>query len=66
MNLDEQKGRPGVMFAGMELIGVPHHVVVGDRNLDAEELEYKNRRSGEKQMIKQSDIVEYLLSQIPR
>jgi len=40
--------------------------VIGDRNLDAEELEYKNRRTGEKQMIKQGDIVEYLLSQIPR
>ncbi|QLK62304.1 proline--tRNA ligase [Enterobacteriaceae bacterium Kacie_13] len=64
--LDDRKERPGVMFADMELIGVPHHVVIGDRNLDAEELEYKNRRSGEKQMIKQSDIVSYLLSQIPR
>ncbi|WP_426785424.1 proline--tRNA ligase [Rahnella variigena] len=64
--LDDRKERPGVMFADMELIGVPHHVVIGDRNLDAEELEYKNRRTGEKQMIKQGDIVEYLLSQIPR
>lgn len=64
--LDDRKERPGVMFADMELIGVPHHVVIGDRNLDAEELEYKNRRSGEKQMIKQGDIVEYLLGQIPR
>jgi len=64
--LDDRKERPGVMFADMELIGVPHKVVIGERNLDAEELEYKNRRSGEKQMIKQSDIVEYLLSQIPR
>lgn len=64
--LDDRKERPGVMFADMELIGVPHHVVIGDRNLDAEELEYKNRRTGEKQMIKQSDIVSYLLGQIPR
>ena len=63
--LDDRKERPGVMFADMELIGVPHQVVIGDRNLDAEELEYKNRRTGEKQMIKQSDIVEYLLNQIP-
>ncbi|MBB6117411.1 prolyl-tRNA synthetase [Rahnella inusitata] len=64
--LDDRKERPGVMFADMELIGVPHQVVIGDRNLDAEELEYKNRRTGEKQMIKQSDIVASLLSQIPR
>ncbi len=64
--LDDRKERPGVMFADMELIGVPHQVVIGDRNLDAQELEYKNRRTGEKLMIKQSDIVEHLLSQIPR
>lgn len=64
--LDDRKERPGVMFADMELIGVPYQVVIGDRNLDAEELEYKNRRTGEKLMIKQSDIVEHLLSQIAR
>ena len=64
--LDDRKERPGVMFADMELIGVPHQVVIGERNLDAEELEYKNRRSGEKQMIKISEIVDFLLSQIPR
>lgn len=64
--LDDRKERPGVMFADMELIGVPHQVVIGDRNLDAQELEYKNRRTGEKLMIKQSDIIEHLLSQIPR
>ena len=34
------------MFADMELIGVPHSIVIGDRNLDNEEIEYKNRRVG--------------------
>lgn len=42
--LDDRKERPGVMFADMELIGVPHNIVIGDRNLDSEEVEYKNRR----------------------
>ncbi|CNL57844.1 proline--tRNA ligase [Yersinia aldovae] len=64
--LDDRKERPGVMFADMELIGVPHNIVIGDRNLDSEEVEYKNRRIGEKQMIKTSDIIEFLLSQIKR
>ncbi|SQI42815.1 Proline--tRNA ligase [Leminorella richardii] len=64
--LDDRKERPGVMFADMELIGVPHTVVIGDRNLDNNELEYKNRRVGEKQMIKSDDIVSFLLSQIKR
>ncbi|WP_145521892.1 proline--tRNA ligase [Yersinia aldovae] len=64
--LDDRKERPGVMFADMELIGVPHNIVIGDRNLDSEEVEYKNRRIGEKQMIKTSEIIEFLLSQIKR
>ncbi|WP_435929166.1 proline--tRNA ligase [Dryocola sp. BD613] len=64
--LDDRKERPGVMFADMELIGVPHMVVIGDRNLDSEEVEYKNRRVGEKQMIKTGEIIDFLLSQIPR
>ncbi|MDN0096860.1 proline--tRNA ligase [Yersinia rohdei] len=62
--LDDRKERPGVMFADMELIGVPHNIVIGDRNLDSEEVEYKNRRAGEKQMIKTSEIIDFLLGQI--
>ncbi|BBI92509.1 proline--tRNA ligase [Serratia symbiotica] len=62
--LDDRKERPGVMFADMELIGVPHTIVIGDRNLDSEEIEYKNRRIGEKQMIKTEEIVNFLLRQI--
>ncbi|HGE8483081.1 TPA: proline--tRNA ligase [Serratia marcescens] len=64
--LDDRKERPGVMFADMELIGVPHSIVIGDRNLDNEEIEYKNRRVGEKQMIKTGEIVDFLLGQIKR
>ncbi|GKW39682.1 MULTISPECIES: proline--tRNA ligase [Pectobacterium] len=64
--LDDRKERPGVMFADMELIGVPHTIVIGDRNLDSEEIEYKNRRVGEKQMIKTSEIIDFLLANIVR
>lgn len=64
--LDDRKERPGVMFADMELIGVPHSIVIGDRNLDSDEIEYKNRRIGEKQMIKTGEIVDFLLAQIAR
>ncbi|MGL5160856.1 MAG: His/Gly/Thr/Pro-type tRNA ligase C-terminal domain-containing protein, partial [Plesiomonas shigelloides] len=55
-----------VMFADMELMGIPHVVVIGDRNLDNNELEYKQRRSGEKQMIKSDDILSVLLANIKR
>ncbi len=64
--MDDRKERPGVMFADMELIGIPHTVVIGDRNLDSEEVEYKNRRVGEKQMIKTGEIIDFLVNQIQR
>lgn len=62
--MDDRKERPGVMFADMELIGIPHTIVIGDRNLDSDEIEYKYRRSGEKQMIKTGDILPYLVRAI--
>lgn len=64
--MDDRKERPGVMFADMELIGIPHTIVIGDRNLDNEDIEYKNRRQGEKQMIKTDEVVDFLLSQVVR
>lgn len=62
--LDDRKERPGVMFADMELIGIPHTIVIGDRNLDNEEIEYKNRRTADKQMIKTGKIIDFLVKQI--
>lgn len=63
---DDRKERPGVMFADMELIGVPHMIVIGEKNLDNGEIEYKNRRTGEKQMIAKEQIIEFITSQIQR
>lgn len=40
---DDRKERPGVMFADMDLIGIPHRIVVGERGLDKDEVEYKAR-----------------------
>ncbi len=45
--LDNRDERPGAMFADMELIGVPHRVVVGERGLKEGQLEYKGRRDGQ-------------------
>lgn len=41
--LDDRDERPGVMFADMELIGVPHRVVISERGLKAGQLEYQAR-----------------------
>lgn len=57
---DDRKERPGVMFADMELIGIPHTIVIGDRNIDNGMFEYKNRRTGEKQDVPMDQIVEFI------
>jgi prolyl-tRNA synthetase len=41
--LDDRNERPGVMFADMELIGIPHRVVIGERGLAEGKVEYKGR-----------------------
>ncbi|MBW7902402.1 MAG: proline--tRNA ligase [Rhodocyclaceae bacterium] len=58
--LDDRNERPGVMFADMELIGVPHRVVVGERGLSEGKLEYKGRTDAEAQMIEIGDMVAFL------
>lgn len=59
---DDRKERPGVMFADMELIGVPHTIVIGDRNIDNGVLEYKNRKTGEKQDIPMDGLLDFIKS----
>ncbi|MFZ2973435.1 MAG: proline--tRNA ligase [Ferribacterium limneticum] len=58
--LDDRNERPGVMFADMELIGIPHRVVIGERGLKEGQLEYKGRRDAEATMIAQADAVSVL------
>jgi prolyl-tRNA synthetase len=43
--LDDRDVRPGVKFADMELLGIPHRVVIGERGLADGMLEYRSRRS---------------------
>ena len=58
--LDDRDVRPGVMFADMELIGIPHRVVVGERSLDQGEVEYRGRTDSENSMIGLERIVPIL------
>lgn len=57
---DDRKERPGVMFNDMELIGIPYSVVIGERNLDNQQLEIKNRKSGEKTLLEVDNLLEYI------
>ncbi|RXK34490.1 proline--tRNA ligase [Arsenophonus endosymbiont of Bemisia tabaci Asia II 3] len=61
---DDRKERPGVMFADMELIGIPHTIVIGDRNLDDNKVEYKQRRDNEKEFIDLAEIVDFLKTKL--
>jgi len=49
--LDDRAVRPGVMFADMELIGIPHRIVISDRNLAAGQIEYRGRRDADHTLI---------------
>ncbi|MDG1815149.1 MAG: proline--tRNA ligase [Glaciecola sp.] len=57
---DDRKERPGVMFADMELMGMPHSIVIGERNLDNQQVEYKNRHTGEKRLLNISELSEFI------
>jgi len=54
---DDRKERPGVMFADHELIGTPILLVVGERNLDNQQIEVKDRISGEKTLMAIDDVM---------
>ncbi len=57
---DDRNERPGVMFNDMELIGIPHRLVVGDRGLDKGIVEYKHRRTGEQLELPADDVINAL------
>ncbi|WP_099607574.1 proline--tRNA ligase [Vibrio coralliilyticus] len=61
---DDRKERPGVMFSDMELIGIPHTIVIGDRSMKEGNFEYKNRRTGDKTPVAMADIVEHIKAQL--
>jgi prolyl-tRNA synthetase len=62
--LDDRDERPGVMFADMELIGVPHRVVVGERGLKGGNVEYQGRREAQARPIALQDAVKSLRSMV--
>jgi prolyl-tRNA synthetase len=58
--LDDRDARPGVKFADAELIGIPHRIVVGERGINAGNLEYRHRRQTESVDIPITDPVGYI------
>ena len=62
--MDDEKARLGVQLANTDLIGIPHRIVIGDRGLEAGNIEYKGRRDAEKQEVPVANIVEFLKARI--
>ncbi|WP_447751897.1 proline--tRNA ligase [Pseudomonas nicosulfuronedens] len=60
----DKKTSPGVKFADMELIGIPHRIVVSERGLDEGTLEYKGRRDAESQPVAPSDLQAFITTKI--
>jgi prolyl-tRNA synthetase len=58
--LDDRDARPGVKFADAELIGIPHRIVIGERGLNAGNLEYRHRRETESTDIPTTDPVGFI------
>jgi prolyl-tRNA synthetase len=62
--LDDRGVRPGVMFAEMDLIGIPHRLVLGERGLDAGTIEYKARAEREGAELPLAEAVSILRTRI--
>jgi len=58
--MDDRDERPGVLFADMELIGIPHRVVLSERGLAAGNAEYKGRRDEKPQDLPLAGVVAFL------
>ncbi len=62
--LDDRDERPGVMFADMELIGIPHRIVVGERGLKQTLVEYQGRKDQASQAIPINEIFSFIKTQL--
>ncbi|CAG0950018.1 prolyl-tRNA synthetase [Methylophilaceae bacterium] len=62
--LDDRGERPGVMFAEMELIGIPHRIVIGDRGLKEQQVEYQARTDSEARSVPLNEVVNLIKQQL--
>jgi len=62
--MDEQKARLGSMLADIELIGIPHRLVIGDRGLDEGKIEYRDRTQSENQHIEVEQLMAFIAKQL--
>ncbi|MDQ6621432.1 MAG: proline--tRNA ligase [Pseudomonadota bacterium] len=62
--MDDRGERPGVMFADLELVGIPHRVTIGERSLKEGNVEYQARRGGAAELIPVNAIADNLTNRL--
>jgi prolyl-tRNA synthetase len=62
----DKKTSPGIKFADMELIGIPHRIVISDRGLADGNLEYKNRSESAPQALPVADVLSFIQARVRR
>ncbi|QJC29521.1 proline--tRNA ligase [Enterobacteriaceae endosymbiont of Plateumaris pusilla] len=60
--LDDRKEHPGVMFTDIDLIGIPHIIIINNNNIINNNVEYKFRQSGEHNIISVNSIIDFILN----
>jgi len=62
--LDDRDARPGVKFAEAELIGIPHRIVISERGLEADRLEYRHRSATESELLPLSQAMQFIAARL--
>ena len=64
--LDDRGERPGVMFADLELIGIPHRITIGDRGLKDGKVEYQTRRDATATAVAVDEIAPFIVGKVAK
>jgi prolyl-tRNA synthetase len=64
--LDDRGERPGVMFADLELIGIPHRITIGDRGLKEGKVEYQARRDAAATTVAVDEIAAFIKGKLAK
>ncbi len=62
--LDDRDARPGIMFAESDLIGMPNRLVIGEKSLNENKVEFKSRTESNPEMINVPDLIQFIKSKI--
>jgi len=62
--LDDRDARPGIMFAESDLIGIPNRLVIGEKSLNENKVEFKSRTESNPEMINVPDLIQFINSKI--